>query len=173
MTADELEPILSVHRAAFGKTEEAELVRSLLEDPSAKPLLSLLEFAEGEAAGHVLFTNVTFDPPAKLSARILAPLAVVPKLQNRGLGRALVERGLKILREEGVDLVFVLGDPAYYSRFGFKPAGARGFAATYPIDPKNNSAWMILALRPDAAAGQDRCRVVCARAMDRPEYWTE
>jgi len=145
-TEESLDLILSAHQMAFGGNDEAELVKDLLNDISAHPLTSLMAFVDNEAAGHVLFTNVSFEPSSNLSARILAPLAVVPKFQKQGVGRKLIERGLQMLKEDGSDLVFVLGYPEYYSRFGFTPAGKRGFEATYPIDLKNADAWMVLAL---------------------------
>lgn len=60
--------------------------------------------------GHVLFSAVRLAPPRGVSARLLAPLAVHPQLQSRGIGRALVEEGCRRLAEQGVDLVFVLAN---------------------------------------------------------------
>jgi putative acetyltransferase len=71
-----------------------------------------------------------------------------------------------------VDLVFVLGHPAYYPRFGFSPAGARGLDAPYPIPQKNAEAWMVRELRP-GVIGDCSGRVICADALADPEYWRE
>ena len=169
----DLDGVLLVERAAFGGEEEAGLVADLLRDPTAKPLLSLLACEDDRPVGHVLFTAASLEKPqAPLSAAILAPLAVVPDAQKRGIGGKLIARGLKLLSESGVDLVFVLGHPEYYPRHGFRPAGPLGFEAPFPIPAKDADAWMVQALRPDvpAAAGG---RVVCADAMNRPEYWRE
>ncbi len=97
---------------------------------------------------------------------------MIPDNQKQGVGGELVRQGLQVLLESGVDLVFVLGYPEYYSRHGFRPAGRFGFDATYPIPEKNADAWMVKALRPgviDAFSG----RVVCAATLDKPEYWRE
>jgi predicted N-acetyltransferase YhbS len=120
----------------------------------------------------VLFTAVSLEPAVKQRASLLAPLAVLPEHQGRGIGSRLVEEGLVQLRAVGVSIVFTLGHPDYYPRFGFLPAGIRGFTAPYPIEEKNADAWMVLRLDdalPQAYAG----RVRCAQALDRPEYWRE
>jgi putative acetyltransferase len=69
-------------------------------------------------------------------------------------------------------LVFVLGHPDYYPRHGFEPAGPQGLDAPYPIPAAHEDAWMVLALRP-GVIGKLRGRVVCADALDKPEYWRE
>lgn len=172
-SASDLDDVLSVERAAFGEDDEAQLVRSLLRDPSALPLLSLLAREGGRAVGHVLFTAARLDgTPRTVSAAILAPLAVVPEAQRRGIGRRLIERGVQLLSESGVELVFVTGHPSYYPRHGFEPAGSLGFEPPFPIPPKDESAWMVRALRT-GLIGSIRGRVVCADALNRPEYWRE
>ncbi len=169
----DLSDTLSVESAAFGHDKEAELVRDLLEDPSAKPLLSLLAFDGDRAVGHVLFTTArltnTQDTP---SISLLAPLAIVPEYQRQGIGAQLVRQGLQLLTESEIDLVFVLGHPEYYPRHGFKPAGHLGFEAPYPIPDKHADAWMVQALRP-GIIGSVRGTVVCADALDKPEHWRE
>jgi putative acetyltransferase len=168
----DLEDALVVERAAFGSDEEAALVRDLMGDNSAGPTVSLLAFIDGRAVGHILFTRAHLEPVAPLSLYILAPLAVIPEFQNQGIGGALIEKGIQILSEADVDLVFVLGHPAYYPRFGFKPAGVLGFAATYPIPEKNADAWMVQALKSEILE-QYSGTVVCADTMHKPKYWRE
>ena len=132
--AADLQAILAVERAAFGGESEAGLVAALLDDPSAAPLLSLVAEREQALIGHVLFTQVRIGPmPAPLNAMILAPLAVVPVAQGLGIGSALVRTGLARLERSGVQLVFVLGDPEYYGRFGFEPAGPLGLEPPYAL----------------------------------------
>jgi putative acetyltransferase len=169
----DLQAVLSVERQAFGSDEEAELVRVLLADPSAQPLLSLLASEDERPVGHVLFTAGRLEEDRDAaSIAILAPLAVTPDAQRRGIGGELITRGLQLLSESGVDLVFVLGHPEYYPRHGFEPAGRLGFAAPFTIPDENADAWMVQALRPDLL-GSVRGTVVCADAMNKPEYWRE
>lgn len=94
--ASELDAALAVQRAAFGPDGEDNLVRALVTDPGAQPLVPLPAFATGRAIGHVLFTRVSLRPQA---APTLAPLAAMPDGQRRGIGSRLVERGFEVLAE--------------------------------------------------------------------------
>ena len=175
-TESDLNDVLNVEAKAFGNEEGpkiADLVNGLLFDHTAKPLLSLMAVNEARAIGHILFTNARISCLKKsISAAILAPLAVIPDEQSQGVGGQLIGEGLRLLSESGVELVFVLGHPDYYPRHGFKPAGALGFEAPYPIPNKNANAWMVQELRTgviDSVSG----KVICADALNRPEHWRE
>lgn len=173
----DLPVLLEIHRCAFGQDVEAELTRDILNDPSAEPALSLMAL-DGEAPlGHVLFSRTRLTGPERGPDRdrpsaILAPLAVVPDAQRRGVGTALVEGGLERLAESGTGLVFVLGDPGYYGRFGFEAAGPFGLATPFPIPEAYAEAWMVRAL-DDGRLGDSEGRVVCCAALSKPEYWSE
>lgn len=172
-TESDLKDVLFIEREAFGRDEEAELVKELLDDPSAKPVLSLLAFIDNRAVGHILFTRTRLtNVEQNVSSVILAPLAVVPEVQKQGVGGKLINQGLKLLSETGTDLVFVLGHPEYYPRFGFQAAGHLGFEAPYPIPDKHADAWMVQALRP-GLIGSVSGKVVCADALNKPEHWRE
>ena len=172
----DLSDIVHIHKQAFGEGEGpaiADLVIRLMKDPSASPYVSLLTIDNGRAIGHVLFTKARITDSADLiSAAILAPLAVIPEAQRQGVGGKLIAEGLRVLSDSGVELVFVLGHPDYYPRHGFKPAGILGFDAPYPIPEKHANAWMVRELRlgiSESIAGT----VLCADALNRPEYWRE
>ena len=170
-SAADLPDVLSVERLAFGGEVEAGLVADLLEDPTAQPLLSLLARADDRPVGHILFTAAGLEGAARpLRLAILAPLAVVPDAQRKGIGGRLIEHGIRLLGEAGVALVFVLGHPGYYPRHGFEPAGRHGLRAPYPVSPED--AWMVRPITPNGL-GRVQGRVVCADALDRPEYWRE
>ncbi|MBW2257765.1 MAG: N-acetyltransferase [Deltaproteobacteria bacterium] len=166
----DLDAVLAVERAAFGTDEEAELVRELLGDPTAHPLISLLAFEGAGAVGHILLTRARLVGAAQ--AMLLAPVAVVPGHQKRGIGGALIEEALRLAGGMGVGLVFVLGHPTYYPRHGFEPAGRLGLETTFPIPEKNADAWMVQALVP-GLLGSIRGRVACADVLNKPEYWRE
>mmetsp|Transcript_37370 Transcript_37370/g.69749 ORF Transcript_37370/g.69749 Transcript_37370/m.69749 type:complete len:199 (-) Transcript_37370:164-760(-) len=174
---EDLEAIQEVHRLAFGAEEGesiVELVLALLKDPTAQPVTSLVAVtAEGKVVGHVLFTRAGLTPaPEKdVGVSILAPLGVVPDFQSQGIGGRLIREGFEVLRAQGTSLVFVLGHPGYYPRYGFEPAGALGFEAAYPIEENNADAWMVQALSEELPAA--RGKVVCAAMLDKPELWQE
>jgi len=168
--------VRAIHSAAFGPKEGpaiADLAVALLGDPTAAPLLSLLAFDDQTPIGHVLFTRVVIadDDPSPL-AHILAPLAVLPNRHGRGVGGDLVRQGLAQLAESASELVFVLGWPEYYPRFGFQPAGRLGLVAPYPIAPENAPAWMVLELQPDRI-GAIRGTVHCADELNHEKFWVE
>ena len=169
----DLNDVLSVEKEAFGYDKESNLVKDLLSDSSARPLYSLLAFNDDRAVGHVLFTSARLEGAQNgVSISILAPLAVIPDLQKQGVGGKLIERGLKHLADSGVDLVFVLGHPDYYPRYGFKPAGVQGFEAPYPIPEEHADAWMVQELRP-GVLGSVTGKVRCADMLNKPEHWRE
>jgi predicted N-acetyltransferase YhbS len=168
--------IRQVHEAAFGSQTGraiADLALALLHDPTASPFISLLACAGSTPIGHVLFTSVRISGHDKSpAAHILAPLAVLPDQQRLGTGTKLVREGLTILAESRCKLVFVLGHPAYYPRFGFQPAGRLGFSAPYPIPKKNADAWMVLELC-QGTIGKIAGTVLCADSLNEPEHWRE
>jgi len=165
-----------VHVQAFGAEEGpsiAALVNDLRRDETAAPLLSLVAVDRERLIGHILYSRVRVVPcEDQVSARILAPLAVLPEAWGRGVGGRLIRTGLNQLQSSGVELVFVLGHPGYYSRFGFEPAGIHGLAAPYPIPEARADAWMVRELA-SGAVGSVTGKVQCARVLDQPEHWQE
>ena len=168
--------IMALHKAAFGEAEGDEvsaLADALQDDPTASPRLSLVAEQDGEILGHVLFTAVRINARnGDVPGQILAPLAVMPGVQGQGVGGMLVRSGLKRLFLMGTGLVFVLGHPGYYPRFGFEPAGKLGFRAPYPIPEEVADAWMVQELSP-GFIGCVNGTVRCSEALDRPEHWSE
>jgi len=170
-SAADLPAIARVQRLAFGRDDEAQLALDLLRDPTAQPSLSLLAYDNAQPIGHILFTDLSLHGSAcSVACAILAPLAVLPGFQRQGLGRALIERGVAALTERGVGLVFVLGDPNYYTGRGFSPASPRGLQAPYQIEP--DQAWMVRPLKPDLL-GNVGGRLSCAASLAAPKYWRE
>ena len=167
----DLEAVLAVEREAFGTESEAELVRHLLEDPSARPTINLLAFEDDRPVGHILMTAAVIGDSGAPTL-ILAPLAVVPDAQRKGIGGALIRAALEDAREMGIQLVLVLGHPDYYPRHGFTPAGVHGIEAPYPIEEKNAGAWMVQELE-SGIIGTVKGKVRAAHSMMRPEYWRE
>lgn len=172
----DLKSISEVVMSAFGPEEGPEIVQliaDLLDDESAQPVFSLVATVERRVVAHILFSKVRLKHAAsKFSATLLAPLAVHPDFQSQGVGGRLVQRGFELLAGSGVGLVFVLGHPGYYPRFGFVVAGEAGYEAPHPIAPENAGAWMVRELHP-GVIGEVHAKVICADAIADPRYWRE
>jgi putative acetyltransferase len=139
------EGIRKIHVRAFETEAEADLVDALRR--SGIPLISLVAENSGLLIGHVLFSPVTLlDYSAGLSAAGLAPLAVLPEWQNRGVGSSLIEEGLEQCKNHGYLAVAVLGYPDYYRRFGFVPSSRYGLKSEYPVP---DDVFMVKELRPN------------------------
>jgi len=165
----------AIHASAFGREqgqEIGELVNALLDDSTAEPLLSLVAETDGRLVGHILFTAAKIQSSREISARILAPLAISDDYQGTGVGSALIREGLKQSAKSGVDLVFVLGHPGYYPRFGFQPAGALGLESPYAIPSEHADAWMVQEL-VSGVIGSVEGRVQCSEALSQPQHWRE
>lgn len=137
--------IAGLIRAAFGGKDEARLVEGLRADGAVVAELAALE--DGQAVGHVLFSALR-AAPATLAVAALAPVAVTPERQRVGIGGVLIRAGLELCRERRIEAVAVLGDPAYYARFGFSRETARAFSSVY-----QGPHFMALELRAGALAG--------------------
>jgi putative acetyltransferase len=116
-----------VNESAFERGAEADLVDLLR--AAGKATVSLVAVEDGEVVGHILFSPVTVaSAQRELPALGLAPMAVMPPMQRRGIGSLLVGAGLAACRAIGHRAVFVLGHPEYYPRFGFVRASSYGIS---------------------------------------------
>lgn len=140
--------IRTVHLAAFGRPAEADLVDALRRQ--AAPVVSLVALENERVVGHVMFSPVALSSRPDLSLMGLAPLAVHPQWQRRGIGSALVEYGLDRCLEYGRGAVVVLGHSGYYPRFGFSPAAPRGIVCEYDAPEE---AFLLRELEPGYLAG--------------------
>ncbi len=152
--------IRAINLAAFEGPMEAEIVDRVRSAGCAQ--LSLVAELGGELVGHILFSGVTVGDAEAASGMGLAPMSVLPDRQSRGIGSAMVRRGLEMLRAEGCPFVVVLGHPAYYPRFGFVPASRHGITSDYDGVP--DEAFLVLELSPGGLEG------VSGVARYRPEF---
>ena len=142
--ASDIDKIWKVNSDAFETEAEANLVNALRN--SGCPYLSLVAETENEVVGHILFTPVELSGNEnKLKIMGLAPMAVLRKYQNKGIGSKLVQAGLEHCKLLGYDAVVVLGHPDYYPKFGFAPSVKYGIKSEYEVP---DEAFMILELIP-------------------------
>jgi len=138
----------AVNAAAFETDEEAGIVEALRAAHAV--ILSLVADDAGTVVGHILFSPVMIERPgSSLVAVGLAPMAVAPSHQRRGVGTKLVTTGLDALRAAGERAVVVVGHPAYYPRFGFAPGASFGLR----WEGGHDEAFFALELVPGALAG--------------------
>jgi len=136
-TAD-YDTISEINRLAFGREEEANLVNAIRKTKSYESGFSLVAVKEDIILGHVLFSRGFITHRGRrFKCLILGPIAVHPEHQRKGIGKALVNEGLERAKEVGFGAVIVVGDPAYYSAFGFKPAGGMRLRTTLGIPEEN------------------------------------
>ena len=133
--------------AAFGGEAEARLVDRLR--ASGKIACALVAEEKGRLLGQVVFSAIAVGEN-RSSAVALAPLAVMPAFQRLGIGSALASAGLERLRQEQWQRVLVVGDPGYYTRFGFVPASRYGLTCPFPVPA---DAFMAIELQPGAFTG--------------------
>jgi putative acetyltransferase len=138
----ERSPIRAVHQAAFGRDDEGRLV-DVLRDADVV-IASIVAVEDGRVVGHALFSEAWIDSdrgsPAIAS---LAPIAVLPGHQHRGIGGALMRRGIAVCGDAGYGAVIVVGHPSYYPQFGFAAD-----AVAHLESPYAGGAFMGLDLRP-------------------------
>ena len=118
--------IKSVHEInlqAFETEAEADLVDKLR--GVVEPYISLVAKEDDQVLGHILFTPVSIANTT-IRAMGLGPMAVSPCRQGQGIGSSLIKQGLQACTDINVDAVFVLGEPEYYTRFGFEHASNKG-----------------------------------------------
>src|SRR6056297_2761044 len=133
-TASDADAVAEVHRRAFdGRLEESRIVQRLHDADAA--VVSLVAVVDTQIVGHILFSPTTVaDQGANVELVGLAPVGVRPENQNEGIGSSLIQHGVEKCREAGADAVVVLGDPEYYSRFGFERASEYGLGNEYGAD---------------------------------------
>lgn len=139
-----------VNERAFNQLDEANLVEALHKEV-AVGLISLVAVLDDRIVGHILFSPATIQGAGGNFHVIgLAPLAVLPEYQNRGIGSQLVRAGLAECHRQGHRIAIVLGHPNFYPRFGFVPARPKGITCEYDV---SDDTFMVAELEPGALTG--------------------
>jgi putative acetyltransferase len=154
----DMDAIMLLYRDAFPTEELRPLVRELLSGNFG--VLSLVAVSEEEIVGHIAFTPCGMGGESPEIA-LLGPLAVASATQRKGIGSALIREGLRQLEQLGFSRVQVLGDPAYYRRFGFLPDYA--VSAPYELPAEWHEAWRFLSI------GEENSRI--SGKLDVPLPW--
>ncbi len=125
----DISAVYTLNRSVFETPAEANLVDTLRKE--ARPVMSLVAEDDKAVVGHILFSPVSLTAHPELKIMGLAPMAVIPRYQKKGVGSALVHAGLERCKELNFGAVVVLGHPEYYPRFGFSPSTCFGIKCEY------------------------------------------
>ena len=149
-TPEDADSIYYVNEQAFGQENESKLIEKLRNHGVLT--ISLVAIQDGEIVGHIAFSPVVIESGlSSFEVIALAPMAVLPAYQRKGIGSEMVRAGLEECRRLGHEIIVVLGHPDYYPRFGFVLAGPKGIDCEFEVPEE---AWMILELREGALAGR-------------------
>lgn len=143
------DPVRALNISAFETLSEANLVDALRQH--VQTTVSLVAEENGEVIGHIMFSPVSLSGHPNLKVMGLAPMAVKPAHQKKGVGSALIRAGLDQCRQLGFSAAVVLGHPQYYPRFGFLPSSKFGIDSEYDVPEE---VFMAVELRPDALSGK-------------------
>lgn len=170
-TEQDCESINQIYYSAFPKDEcelVAQLAIDLLSENITPHTISLIAEIDDSIVGHIAFSPVVIEGSESSQAYILAPLAVQFDHQKTRIGSGLVEHGMQLLLAMGVNVVFVYGDPNYYTRFGFSVETARSYTAPYELEYP--SGWQATILNSCAIA-EEPVAISCVASLCDLKYW--
>ena len=140
---------------------------NLLNEKHPVKIISLVAIVNNKIVGHAAFSPVYLENTNEHFGYILAPLAVSPNFQKNKIGSSLIKYGLDTLSNIGPFIVFVYGDPQYYSRFGFKTDLANNFIPPYTL--RFPEGWH--ALRLNSAVFPEGGKIRCVHSLNDPSLW--
>jgi predicted N-acetyltransferase YhbS len=166
--------IIDLFTATFTASEGEEegaligkLVRDLLGGTAGRDLFVFTAEEDGAIIGGIVVSRLTYEQDER-TVFVLAPVAVAPERQGRGIGQRLLTHGLAALRSAGVDIAVTYGDPRYYSKVGFLPISEADARAPFPLSRPEG--WLGQSLTERAMAplkGPSRC----VEALNDPVFW--
>jgi putative acetyltransferase len=158
--SEDIPVIREVNKRAFGQPQEADIVDELRRN--CNDLLSLVAVAQDQVVGYILFSPATIESEDRIVRGVgLAPMAVLPEYQRKGVGAELIRTGITRLESKGCPFVIVLGHAEYYPRFGFETASRYGLRSEWDVP---DDAFMILILNKSEMQG------ISGLARYRPEF---
>ncbi len=165
------EGIREVHLSAFPEGEKqivATLAVDLLSETTRPETITLVAENDGAIIGHIAFSPVTLQSKEKWQGYILAPLGVKPEFQKSGIGSELINSGKKCLSKNGVNALFVYGDPDYYGKFGFRADTASGYSPPYQI--AYPFGWQAIDLNGEGYV-ESTLNLSCVASLCNPQLW--
>jgi predicted N-acetyltransferase YhbS len=139
--------IKTLNDLAFGQPNEGTLVEKLRLNPYYIKELSLVAVVNSTVIGHILFFPIKIRSNSEAHASLaLAPMAVLPDQQKKGIGGKLVRQGLKVAKQLGFKSVIVVGHKDYYPRFGFAPASKWRIRPPFDVP---DASFLAISLRKD------------------------
>ncbi|THB72422.1 MAG: N-acetyltransferase [Desulfobulbaceae bacterium] len=169
-TIHDKDQIYQVHYQAFSAEERnivAELGVNLLSEKTTPPILSLVAEIESKVVGHIAFSPLTHQTSGP-SIYLLGPLGILPEYQRQSIGTRLIQDGIKQLKKQGVDVLIVYGDPAYYTRFGFNTETAINFLPPYKLEYPFG--WLAMDLSSPYELPEP-IELGCVQSLADPKLW--
>ena len=167
----DLDSILKVIETAFSDEENKvimNLVQELSRETSSPSIKSLVADLDDQVIGYVSYIPIFLKSDSNISGYILAPLAVYPEQQKQGVGSNLIKFGIDMLTQDGIEVLLVYGDPAYYGRFGFKEEIGRWFVPPYTLQYPFGWTGMML---NDTPVPEQPIQFECVSALSKPDLW--
>ena len=167
----DLDSILKVIETAFSDEENKvimNLVQELSREVTSPSIKSLVAEVDNQVIGYVSFSPIFLKTDSSIVGYILAPLAVSPEHQKQGVGSNLINAGIEMLTKDGVGVLMVYGDPAYYGRFGFKEEIGHSFLPPYTLQYPFGWTGMML---NGTAVPEKPIQFECVSALSKPDLW--
>lgn len=170
-TGNDQDDIHNIYYSAFAHDERemvSKLAVDLLSEETTPQTISLVAEIEGSIVGHVAFSPVEICNSDYLQGYILAPLGVKPDYQKQRIGSKLIQKGIQKLSHTGVNILFVYGDPDYYSRFGFSVETAVRYSPPYRLEFPFG--WQGIVLN-EYKIEQPANKITCVTSLSDPALW--
>jgi len=167
----DLDSILKVVETAFSDEENQVImnfVQELSSENTSPSIKSLVAEVDNQVIGYVSYSPILLKSDSSIVGYILAPLAVSPEHQKQGVGSNLINFGIDLLTKDGVGVLLVYGDPAFYGRFGFKEEIGQSFVPPYPLQYPFGWTGMML---NDTPVPEQSIQFKCVSALSKPELW--
>ncbi|UCD33328.1 MAG: N-acetyltransferase [Desulfobacterales bacterium] len=169
-TIEDAEDINKLYLQAFDDSESgivSDIAVNLLKDDHPVKTISLVAIEDNKIVGHIAFSPVFLASTDEHFGYILSPLAVSPQFQKNQIGSTLVRYGLENIANKDSLIVFVYGDPQYYSRFGFKTDLALNFKPPYTLQFPQG--WQ--AIKLNSAGFPEGGKLKCVASLNDPDLW--